>query len=207
MYHAAPFAERAAAHLTIAEALRGQPDRYAWHLAAAALKPDERVAALLEETAAEAQRRGGGAAAARTLERAAELTPGQSGWGRGDCWPPLHSRRPTGQPDWVRELAARVAGADRRPRTCASPPGYAIRLVLRDLVSTGTPTRSPVLISVAEQASSRLPVIAWHAVGAGSHGRLPDRSPRPGRREVLAGNVDGTARAAAATWTGRLGRL
>ena len=77
VYHAAPFAERAAAHLTIAEALRGQPDRHAWHLAAAALDPDERVASLLEETAADAQRRGGGAAAARALERAAELSPSE----------------------------------------------------------------------------------------------------------------------------------
>ena len=44
VYHAVPFAERAAAHLMIADALRDQPDRYAWHLAAAALEPDEHVA-------------------------------------------------------------------------------------------------------------------------------------------------------------------
>ena len=73
VYHAAPFAERAAAHLTVADALRDQPDRYAWHLAAAALEPDERVACLLEDSAAQAQRRGGAAAAARALERAADL--------------------------------------------------------------------------------------------------------------------------------------
>ena len=75
IYHAAPFAERAAAHRRIAEALRDQPDRHAWHLAAAAFGPDEAVAALLEETAAQAQRRGGTASAARALERAAELSP------------------------------------------------------------------------------------------------------------------------------------
>ena len=39
VYHAVPFAERAAAHLMIADALRDQPDRYAWHLAAADLRP------------------------------------------------------------------------------------------------------------------------------------------------------------------------
>ena len=54
VYHDAPFAERAAAHLAIADTLRDQPDRYAWHLAAAALEPDERVALLLEETATQA---------------------------------------------------------------------------------------------------------------------------------------------------------
>jgi hypothetical protein len=45
VYHPVPFAERAAAHPRIAQALRDQPDRHAWHLAAAALEPDERVAA------------------------------------------------------------------------------------------------------------------------------------------------------------------
>jgi hypothetical protein len=45
VYHAVPFAERAAAHLTIAGTLRDQPDRFAWHLAAATLQPDEHVAA------------------------------------------------------------------------------------------------------------------------------------------------------------------
>ena len=99
-----PFAERAAAHLQVADALRDQPDRYAWHLAAAALEPDEHVASLLEDSAAQAQRRGGAAAAARALERAAELSPGRAGQGpaaagRRRCspWPPA---RPTGCANW-----------------------------------------------------------------------------------------------------------
>src|SRR6185437_15902629 len=106
VYHAVPFAARAAAHLRIAQALRDQPDRHAWHLAAAALEPDERVAALLEETATQAQRRGGAAAAARALERAAELSPGEPDQARrllaaGEL------ARTTGQADWVQELASR----------------------------------------------------------------------------------------------------
>jgi predicted ATPase len=76
IYHSAPFARRAAAHRQLAQALHDQPDRRAWHLAAAALGPDEHVASLLEATAAQAQRRGGAAAAALALERAAELSPG-----------------------------------------------------------------------------------------------------------------------------------
>ena len=75
IYHSAPFAQRAAAHRELASALHDQPDRRAWHLAAAALHPDEHVASLLEATAAQAQRRGGAAAAALALERAAELSP------------------------------------------------------------------------------------------------------------------------------------
>src|SRR6202022_3626351 len=61
IYHAAPFARRAAAHRELAGALHDQPDRRAWHLAAAALQPDEHVASLLEATATQAQRRGGAA--------------------------------------------------------------------------------------------------------------------------------------------------
>src|SRR5580692_2772464 len=41
IYHSAPFAQRAAAHRQLAETLHDQPDRRAWHLAAAALNPDE----------------------------------------------------------------------------------------------------------------------------------------------------------------------
>src|SRR6266849_6235132 len=41
IYHSAPFARRAAAHRQLAAGLQDQPDRRAWHLAAAALHPDE----------------------------------------------------------------------------------------------------------------------------------------------------------------------
>ena len=75
IYHSAPFARRAAAHRQLAQALHDQPDRRAWHLAAAALQPDEHVASLLEATATQAQHRGGAAAAALAMERAAELSP------------------------------------------------------------------------------------------------------------------------------------
>src|SRR5580704_658071 len=100
IYHSAPFAQRAAAHRQLAEALHDQPDRRAWHLAAAALHPDEQVASLLEATATQAQRRGGAAAAALAMERAAELSPDPEDQARR-LVAAASAAVPTGQGDWV----------------------------------------------------------------------------------------------------------
>jgi DNA-binding CsgD family transcriptional regulator len=159
VYHAAPFVERAAAHRQVADALRDRPDRHAWHLAAAALEPDEHLAALLEDSAAQAQRRGGAAAAARALERAAELSPAE----------PDKARRllaaadlalPAGQADWVRELAGQVL-------TLTSDPDLRIAARLDIgwslLWSNRNADAFDTLLSVAAEASPRLPAIAWQA--------------------------------------------
>ena len=162
IYHSAPFAQRAAAHRQLAEALYDQPDRRAWHLAAAALHPDEQVASLLEATATQAQRRGGAAAAALAMERAAELSPDPEAQARR-LVAAASAAVPTGQGDWVQDLATRALAVTADP---------GLRLAARHhagwaLAWSGRRTAAlPALISVAEEAARDQPALAWDALGS-----------------------------------------
>jgi hypothetical protein len=162
IYHSAPFAQRAAAHRQLAEALYDQPDRRAWHLAAAALQPDEQVASLLEATAAQARHRGGAAAAALAMERAAELSPDPGEQARR-LVAAASAAVPTGQGDWVQELASRAMAVTADPE---------LRLTARHdaawaLAWSGRRTAAlSALLSVAEEASRDRLALAWDALGS-----------------------------------------
>ena len=87
IYHSAPFAQRAAAHRQLAATLHDQPDRRAWHLAAAAL----------------------------AMERAAELSPVPEDQARR-LVAAASAAVPTGQADWVQDLASRALAVTADPQ-------------------------------------------------------------------------------------------
>jgi DNA-binding CsgD family transcriptional regulator len=83
VYQGATSSQRRQAHRALAGAAdrEGDADRRAWHLAAAAVEPDQRVVRELDAAAERALGRGGFEAASSALERAATLTadPGVRG--------------------------------------------------------------------------------------------------------------------------------
>ncbi|MEV7930796.1 AAA family ATPase [Kitasatospora sp. NPDC088779] len=161
VYQAASFEERRAAHQALAEALVDDPDRHAWHLAAATLGPDEEVAGALAAGAERARRRGGYAAAAATLERAAALTPDAN----------LRARRLLeaatmamlgGCPQWVGELAVRVCAIAEDPELLAEASmraGWSLAVTTRHEESLG------FLVPVAQSMVERAPQLALGALG------------------------------------------
>ena len=106
------------------------------------------MASLLEATAAQAQQRGGAAAAALALERAAELSPDPAGQARR-LVAAASAAVPTGQADWVQELATRALAVTADPElqlAARHDAGWALAY------SGQRSAALSVLISVAEEA-------------------------------------------------------
>jgi DNA-binding CsgD family transcriptional regulator len=179
IYHSAAFAQRATAHRQLAEALHDQPDRRAWHLAAAALQPDEHVASLLEATAAQARQRGGAAAAALAMERAAELSVDPADQARRLA-AAASAAVPTGQADWVHDLAGRALAVTTDPElrlTARHDAGWALAWSGRRTAALSA------LVSLAEEAAPDLPALAWDALSNAA--TVAYQSGKPASRQAV----------------------
>ncbi|MGW7426678.1 AAA family ATPase [Streptomyces sp. NPDC054813] len=160
VYHAASFHERRQAHLALAGALAGEPDRRAWQLAAAATGQDAEVADALAESAERARSRGGYAAAATALERAAELTP-DPGLRARRLLTAAQSAMFAGYPQWVGEMSGRVGGLTEDPRLRAEASllgGWALGVTLRHEEALA------LLLGVAEATAASVPGLALGAL-------------------------------------------
>ncbi|MFD1665077.1 AAA family ATPase [Streptomyces calvus] len=162
VYHAASFEERRRAHLALAELLREEPDRRAWHLAAATVRPDQDVSAALQRTADRARRRGGFAAAAAAQERAAQLSPRREDRARL-LTEAAATAVFTGQLGWVEHLAAAV-------RECTDDQALLGRAALATgrLMSLGPRHTAAfaLLMRVADEAADARSPLALDALAA-----------------------------------------
>ncbi|AHH99654.1 AAA family ATPase [Kutzneria albida] len=165
VHHAAPLDTRRRAHLELAELLAAEPDRRAWHLASAAVSPDEPVAQALEDTASRARQRGGHAAAATALERAAELSPDPHERARrfvlaaGDAVA-------TGQAPWVEALATRVGTLTGDPTLLALADlrlGQVLTVTSRHESAVDVLLRAAACPEVAEQALASAAVACFYS--------------------------------------------
>ena len=142
IYQTASGEQRRGAHGALAVALDEASDRRAWHLAAAAAGPDERVAAALEDAAGRAAARAGLSTAARSLERAARLSEDTQSRCRRLLGAARHAYA-SGRPDWAATLAdeglplatSAVTRADYRHLAAAAERNCGSALRARQLLS------------------------------------------------------------------------
>jgi DNA-binding CsgD family transcriptional regulator/tetratricopeptide (TPR) repeat protein len=153
VYSAADSVQRRRVHQAIADAIEPEadPDRRAWHRAAATVGTDEEVAVELELSADRARRRGGYAAVATLLGRSTELTAD----------PQLRASRriaaaeadlAAGAP---RKAAARLAEAEAEPLD-ALQAAETERLAGNVSIALGDLGRSSLLLTQAAQALERV---------------------------------------------------
>ncbi len=156
VYAEARAAARRAAHAALAAVLRDDDDRCAWHLAAAAIGPDEKVAAALERVGGRAVARRAYAAGSGALERAARLTPDPEAAGRR-LIAAGQAAAGAGLADRGLALFAEAAEGTSDDEQRA----YAQQLRGRTLVWRGRPAEAvPLLIEQAHRVASRWPVLA-----------------------------------------------
>lgn len=170
IYRGATFQQRRAVAEALAEAMDADedPDRRAWHLANAAIGPDEATADALHTSAQRAGNRGAHAAAASAYDRAAALTTGpalraerladaaQSAWLAGQpdrARPLLDSAERLADEPALRGRIAHVRGTIEA--ACGVPSdAYAVLLAGSELITAADPERAARMLTEAGQ-------IAW----------------------------------------------
>ena len=201
LYHDAGFTHRAAAHRQLAGLLSGEPDRRAWHLGAAAMRPDEGISSMLTASAPGARRRGGGLAAALALERAAELSPDPDSKAQRLA-AAAELAAGSGQTGWARDLAdhALALTLDQRLRSRARyVTGWALAWSGR--YGSG----ATALLSLARETAQGDPATAWNclslaAAAAYQSGAPADVAAVAGLLDRLPPDGDGDI-AASRLWT------
>ena len=144
VYHGASAADRRHAHRALSEA--GTSELRVWHLAAAAIVPDEELAARLQHTAERAGTRGGYAAQAALLRRSVSLTPDDARRAEREV-DLAEARLMAGDPVGAQE----TLGGARRRLTSAMARAQAQRLegVIR-FAEGGAATAAGILVSAAQ---------------------------------------------------------
>jgi DNA-binding CsgD family transcriptional regulator len=183
IYQSASESRRHAAHAALATALNQNPERRAWHRAAATLGPDEDVAHDLEAAAEMALRRGAAGAAAEILRRAATLSSPETSRGR------LLLRSAEINFELGKETLARQQLAEARPTKLRE--AERLRLILwseaRNEQSFFNQERVDALTDVADQlagADSNGAVLALRALWPLSAGCWFG-NPRHGTRDMV----------------------
>jgi DNA-binding CsgD family transcriptional regulator len=144
VYHGASAADRRHAHRALSEA--GTSELRVWHLASAAIVPDEELAAQLQHTAERAGTRGGYAAQAALLRRSVDLTPDDARRAEREV-ALAEARLMAGDPVGAQE----TLGGARRRLTSAMARAQAQRLegVIR-FAEGGAATAAGILVSAAQ---------------------------------------------------------
>jgi DNA-binding NarL/FixJ family response regulator len=195
VYQDATFQQRQAVQRALADVLDTDEDadRRAWHLANAAIGPDETAADALHRSAEHARRRGGHAAAATAYERAAALTAATESRAErlADA---AEAAWLAGQPDRARKaidatvplavapvLRARVEHLRGSLEAACGVPAsaYAVLVGGAELVSSLDPARAAQMLTEAGQ-------IAW---GTGDLPRLVEAARRLGELPGADGTV------------------
>jgi len=161
VHAAASAGDRRRVHAALADAgdTEADPDRRAWHRAAAGWGPDEAVAAALEATAGRARARGGLPAAAAFLARAAEATPLPAARGTRALRAASVALQ-AGAPDTARDL---LAVAERGPLDELQRARADLLRAQAVLLSRGGGEAAPLLLAAARRLERLDPALARDA--------------------------------------------